>query len=95
MQINDWENAQRLSDTTSKKWARCSDCDKWKKTSNIRIIDNMNLCKRCFKKRIEEFSENKKEPEEEIMEELKDVKISGMSPKKLQEAISPIKEDEK
>ena len=61
MEMNDWEKAQKLSDTTSKKWARCSDCDKWKKTTNIRIIDNMNLCKRCFKKRIEEFSE----PEEE------------------------------
>jgi len=91
MEMNDWEKAQRLSDVSEKKWARCTDCDKWKKTTNIRIIDNMNLCKRCFKKRIEEFSE----PEEEIMEELNDVKIGGMSPEKLQEAISPIKEDGK
>ena len=53
MQINDWEKAQKLSETSEKKWARCSDCDKWKKTTNIRIIDNMNLCKRCFKKRVE------------------------------------------
>ena len=57
MQINDWENSQRLSDATSKKWARCTDCDKWKKTTNIRIIDNMNLCKRCFKQRIKDFRE--------------------------------------
>ena len=64
MQINDWEKAQKLSDTTSKKWARCTDCDKWKKTTNIRIIDNMNLCKRCFKKRVEEFGEDQENKEE-------------------------------
>jgi len=53
MKTEDWEKAQKLSDTTEKKWARCQDCDKWKKTTNIRIIDNLNLCKSCFKKRIE------------------------------------------
>ena len=54
MKITDWENAQKLSEASNKKWARCSDCDKWKKTANIRIINNLNLCKRCFKQRIEE-----------------------------------------
>ena len=38
MKINDWENAQRLSDVSDKKWARCTDCDKWKKTTHWRQI---------------------------------------------------------
>jgi len=63
MKIEDWETSKKLSDITTKKWARCQDCDKWKKTTNIRIIDNLNLCKSCFKQRIEEQNGEKQDGE--------------------------------
>ncbi len=45
-----WNKYETVAETTSKKWVRCQDCDKWKRTENVRVIDNLNLCKKCFKK---------------------------------------------
>ena len=57
MQIDDWEKAQRVSDVTENKWTKCSDCGKTRRSTSMRVIDGLNICSYCFKKRIEEPKE--------------------------------------
>ena len=48
-----WNEAETVAEKTGKMWCRCQDCDKWKRAENVRVIDNLNLCKKCFKKSLE------------------------------------------
>jgi len=48
--MTNWNEHETVAESKGRKWARCQDCDKWKRAGNVRIVGNLMLCKKCWKK---------------------------------------------